>query len=250
MGFKIGVPGLRISPRRISVGPRIARVSVGRGGPRISSGIGPVGASVGPRGGRIRAGIGPVSVSAGSGGVRVGGGAGPVGGSVGRGGVYVNVGAGPFWLDGKRSFSGTTPYRRVSLSNHYEKYRAQMKGAGVQKRNRSEMANAAVQAQYFETLSMIAWAQRYKKIKPPKVPDLPSREEIYLDIRTKKRASSNHRFWHNLSQEALADEIDEKFLELNEERELLLGDCNSGFKQFMDLEPKDVSNCSTSNPLR
>ena len=77
------------------------------------------------------------SVSAGSGGVRVGGGGGPVGGSVGRGGVYVNAGAGPFWLGGKRSFSGTTPYRRVSLNNHYEKYRAQMKGAGVQKRNRS-----------------------------------------------------------------------------------------------------------------
>ncbi len=236
MAFGFRLPGIRVSTRGVSVGPRIASVHVGKRGPSISSGVGPVGASVGLRGAQVRSRIGPVSVSAGTGGVRVGGGIGPVGVSAGARGVSTSLAAGPFWLGTssaitrRNNLSSSNQFRRVSLSDQYEEHRRQIKMAGVKRRNKADMAAAAVTAQIFEMSSMIAWAQPYDKVIAPKVPVLPSVEEIFQSIKKQKLQP-------NLSQNALADEAQEKYAELKKERELLLSECNSCYEQFLRLEP-------------
>ena len=242
MVFGIRVPGLRISTRGVSVGPRFVNMSAGRGGVRVSGGLGGFGGSIGTSGVRIRSGIGPVSVSAGSGGARIGAGIGGVGISAGTKSLGVSLSPGPFWLGGRltggQGHAGSTRaiYRRVSLSNHYEEHKLQMARLGRQRRNKIEMAAAAVTAQIFEMTSMIAWAQPYSKVKPPIVPALPSRKEVHAAIKEEKKKLKSHRFWHSLSARSLSQEIDDRSSEIMNERQLLQETCDHLFNGFTKLE--------------
>ncbi len=242
LGFK--VPLLRISTRGVSVGPKIANFSVGTGGARFNTGIGGFGGSIGTSGARVRTGIGPVSVSAGSRGARISGGIGPVGISAGTNSLGVSLSPGPFWLGGRfsgqqiRSTSAGATYRRVSLSNHYEEHKLQMKRSGRQRRNKTEMAAAAVTAQIFEMASMVAWAQPYGKISRPIIPDLPTRSEVHRSIKEERKKLKSHRFWHSLSARTLSGEIDSKVSEISTERQLLQQTCEHLFDEFSKLEPE------------
>ncbi len=242
MVFRIRAPGLRISTRGVSVGPRILNVSAGRGGVRVSGGLGGFGGSIGTSGARFRSGIGPVSVSVGSGGPRISGGIGGVGISAGTKSLGVSLSPGPFWLGGRltggQGSAGSTQaiYRRVSLSNHYEEHKSQMARLGRQRRNKIEMAAAAVTAQIFEMRSMIAWAQPYSKIKRPIIPALPSRKEVHAAIKEEKKKLKSHRFWHSLSARSLSEEIDDRESKIINQRQLLQETCDHLFDEFTKLE--------------
>lgn len=256
MGFGFGVPGIRISTRGVRVGPSWASVSAGRGGVRATAGprLGRV--SVGSRGAGVTSGIGPLTV--GSGGARLSGGIGPVRASVGSRGASAALSAGPFWLGGNAGRSGrarssgrhrssfrssvapsaTQRINRVSLTDHYESYRLALQNAGVKRRNKVEMAAAAVQAVMFELAAMVAWSQPYARVQKPNVPQVPSEPEIAAHVKQTMRVTGEWKWWRKQSRETLADRTLELTKQIEVEHQILREACDEAYAQFEQLEPR------------
>ena len=204
----------------------------------------------------MSSGIGPLTVS--SGGARVSGGIGPVTASVGSRGAGAALSAGPFWLGGNagrsgraargvrsRSFSRpsdessvTPPVRRISLADHYEDYRIALQAAGVKRRNKVEMAAAAVQAVMFELAAMVAWAQPYGQVERPTVPQVPPRQEIATHVKQDMRSSGEWKWWRKHSREVLAERTTVLAGQIEAERQLLHEACVEAHAQFAQLEPR------------
>lgn len=183
MAFGIRVPGFRVSTSGVRVGPRMANVSVGRGGAR---------ASVGPRGARVRVSGRGVSASTGVGGVRAstrggvsaGVAVGPVFGSVGRRGAVLGLGVGPIFSavqTSKARSRGTTggvsqlagsesalksPRIRATAVQEYGDYRKSLDRAGVARRTRAEMRVAGVHAALLRIPTFIASTQSFVSFRP------------------------------------------------------------------------------------
>jgi len=214
MGFGIRLPGVRVSTRGIRVGAGFANVRVGRGG---------VGASVGPRIARVSvsnrgvsasAGLGPVHISTRGAGVRV------AGISVSNRGVGASISPGPFWLggnlSGRRSRTGgartnrkytaglqqginnsSTTFLRVSpsLSSSFAEYQADLRNAGVTRRNRFEVRSAAAQSIFWELSTIVSFARNYEAVTTPQVPPIPSNEEIQAKSHEQVLAGLQFKGW-------------------------------------------------------
>ena len=256
MGFGIRLPGLRISTRGVRVGPRMANVRVGRGG--VGASIGPSFArvSVGSRGVTVGSRIGPVGVS--NRGVRVGGGIGPVRASVGTGRASAGLGLGPFWLGtGGRRRRHRTPASRArsgprtsevrslygdsrarpNVTSSYGDYRADLAASGVQRRNKFEIHDAAMQAWLMDMAPLVALARPYPEAKKPAIPALPDENEIRKSATAELRDTGSLSWWPPTRNEAIRDRVVEIRGDLRFENAVLKALVEEAFTRFDNLDP-------------
>ena len=256
MGFGIRLPGLRISTRGVRVGPRMANVRVGRGGVRASVGPSFARVSAGSRGVTVGSRIGPVGVS--NRGVRVGGGIGPVRASVGTGRASAGLGLGPFWLGtGGRKRRHRTPASRTrsgprtsevrnlygdsrarpNVTSSYGDYRADLAASGVQRRNKFEIHDAAMQAWLMDMAPLVALARPYPKAQKPAIPALPDENEIRKSAKAELRDTDSLSWWPPTRNEAVRDRVAEIRGDLRFESAVLKALVEEAFTRFDNLDP-------------
>ena len=256
MGFGIRLPGLRISTRGVRVGPRMANVRVGRGGVRASVGPSFARVSAGSRGVTVGSRIGPVGVS--NRGVRVGGGIGPVRASVGTGRASAGLGLGPFWLGtGGRKRRHRTPASRTrsgprtsevrnlygdsrarpNVASSYGDYRADLAASGVQRRNKFEIHDAAMQAWLMDMAPLVALARPYPKAQKPAIPALPDENEIRKSAKAELRDTDSLSWWPPTRNEAVRDRVAEIRGDLRFESAVLKALVEEAFTRFDNLDP-------------
>ena len=256
MGFGIRLPGLRISTRGVRVGPRMANVRVGRGGVRASVGPSFARVSAGSRGVTVGSRIGPVGVS--NRGVRVGGGIGPVRASVGTGRASAGLGLGPFWLGtGGRKRRHRTPASKIrsgprtsevrnlygdsrarpNVASSYGDYRADLAASGVQRRNKFEIHDAAMQAWLMDMAPLVALARPYPKAQKPAIPALPDENEIRKSAKAELRDTDSLSWWPPTRNEAVRDRVAEIRGDLRFESAVLKALVEEAFTRFDNLDP-------------
>jgi hypothetical protein len=256
LGFGIRLPGLRISTRGVRVGPRMANVRVGRGGVRASVGPSFARVSAGSRGVTVGSRIGPVGVS--NRGVRVGGGIGPVRASVGTGRASAGLGLGPFWLGtGGRKRRHRTPASKIrsgprtsevrnlygdsrarpNLASSYGDYRADLAASGVQRRNKFEIHDAAMQAWLMDMAPLVALARPYPKAQKPAIPALPDENEIRKSAKAELRDTDSLSWWPPTRNEAVRDRVAEIRGDLRFENAVLKALVEEAFTRFDNLDP-------------
>lgn len=274
-GLRISTRGVRVGPRManvrvgrggagVSVGPRIARVSVGTGGVRVGSGLGPLYVS--------NRGVG-VSVGTGLGGAGISNRG--VGGFVGPGPFWLGgnlrwpslrgfltsgrptVHSSPHHGSGHASPSGvrySMPLRhsvtstRVlfsstlpNLAAQHAALKSQMVAAGVKRRNKYEIRQAAAEAIFWSCASMVAVLREYHAVQTPAVPPLPTLKEVKREAW--RRIFKHHelklvlRRWKQL----LAEEIRAISSELQARRDAMNIDTRKGFERFSRMEPEVLS---------
>ena len=126
----------------------------------------------------------------------------------------------------------------MSLTDHYESYRLALQSAGVKRRNKVEMAAAAVQAVMFELAAMVAWSQPYERVQRPQVPQVPSEPEIAAHVKQAMRVAGEWKWWRKQSRETLADRTLELTKQIEIERQILREACDEAYAQFEQLEPR------------
>lgn len=213
MGFGLGIPGFRISTRGVRIGPRIANVKVGRGGPRLTVGpkLGRI--SVGKHGATISTGLGPLRISNRGAGIRVGG------VTVSNRGIGAVVSPGLIWFGGNLKvprMGGGRTHRRFgyvagnlgltkssntffhispSLSASFADYQRQLSVSGVVRRNRYEIRTAAAQSLFWEMSTMVAFGRTFEKVVLPQVPAMPSNLEIFEKSREQIKSKFQYPKW-------------------------------------------------------
>ena len=256
LAFGIRVPGIRISTRGVRIGPRMANVRVGRRG--VGASVGPrfARASVGSRGVTVGSGIGPVRVS--NRGVQLSGGIGPVRASAGTDRASAEAGLGPFWLGASgrkrryrstasrtRSQSHTSEVRnlygdsraRPKAANSYSDYRAGLAAAGVQRRNKFEIHDAAMQAWMMDLAPLVDLARPYPKAQKPAIPALPDKHEIRKSAVTDLRDAGALSWWPPRRNEAIMCRVAEIRGELRFESVVLKALVEEAFTRFDNLDP-------------
>ena len=252
----IRLPGIGISTRGVRVGPRMANVRVGSGGVRASVGPRFARASVGSRGVTVGSGIGPVRVS--NRGVQLSGGIGPVRASTGTSGASARLGLGPFWLgtSGRKgryrssasrasSQSRTSKVRnlygdsraRPDAASSYRDHRAGLAAAGVQRRNKFEIHDAAMQAWLMDLAPLVDLARPYPKAQKPAVPALPNKHEIRKSAVTDLRDADGLSWWPPRRTKTIMDRVAEIRGELRFESAVLKALVDEAFARFEDLDP-------------
>ena len=256
MGFGIRFPGVRISTKGVRVGPRIANVKVGRGGIRASVGPSFARVSVGSRGVIVGSRVGPIGVS--NRGVRISGGVGPVRASIGGGG-YAELAAGPFWLGkgGRRRRQNSTSVTRSHFSSHtpegrnlygdsrarpnavgnYREYMANLASSGVQRRNKFEIHDAAMQAWLMDMAPLVDLARPYPESKKPVIPALPDDSDIRKLATSELRDSASLSWWPPAREEAIRGRIAEVRGDLCFESAVLNELVGEAFTRFNNLDP-------------
>jgi hypothetical protein len=124
--------------------------------------------------------------------------------SVSTRGVGASISPGPFWFGGNlsrgRSRAGgargnrkytaglqqginnsSATFLRVSpsLSSTFAEYQADLRNAGVARRNRFEVRSGAAQSIFWELSTIVSFVRNYESVTNPHVPAIPSNEEIH-----------------------------------------------------------------------
>jgi len=257
-GFKIA-PGIRISTRGLSVGPKIAKVRVGRGGARVSVGPRIARVHVGTRGVGVSSGLGPVSVS--SWGARIGAGVGPAYLSVGSRGTRASAGLGPVWFS-TRSRSRQSSQRRTkrrltsgaqagSVQRHimpqeqisaagqaeYEIYMLAMREAGVQRRNKYEIWAAALNAYLNYMATSVAWALPIQTITQPQIPAVPPHEVQYETTKLRLKKEGLYRWYRRGSASLVEEQATAATIKLDSARTQTEENLSEAFGLFKALDP-------------
>ena len=259
MVFGVRIPRVaRISTRGISVGPKFAKVRVGRGG---------IGASVGPRIARVHVsnrgvgastGLGPVSIS--PWGARASFGAGPLRASLGTRGVGTAVSAGPFWFGtstgNKKKTHASTNNRSSSMNgssylknrqqrrtaqrptrgSQYRAYKSALSAAGIKKRNRAELELAAVTSLFLDWSSVVAWAQIFPALVIPAVPPLPPEKEIRLEAKQQLKINKQLKFLRS-NKAVITAEYEALFTRLSAEHSTLTQKLREARQRIDILDP-------------
>ena len=200
--------------------------------------------------------IGPVGVS--NRGVRVGGGIGPVRASVGTGRASAGLGLGPFWLGtGGRKRRHRTPASRTrsgprtsevrnlygdsrarpNVASSYGDYRADLAASGVQRRNKFEIHDAAMQAWLMDMAPLVALARPYPKAQKPAIPALPDENEIRKSAKAELRDTDSLSWWPPTRNEAVRDRVAEIRGDLRFESAVLKALVEEAFTRFDNLDP-------------
>ena len=257
-GFKLGGV-IRVSTSGVGIGPRTARVRVGRGGVGVSAGPRAARVHVGTRGVGVSSGVGPASVS--SWGARVGVGVGPGYLGVGTGGARTLVGAGPVWFSGggrRRRTGGrglkTGPslvaspdsrQRHVVAGQHisaagkaeYDDYMSAMRSAGVQRRNKHEIWTAALNAYLNEMATLVAWASPFEAASRPEVPPIPPRD-IQREVTKKRlREDGSYRWYRSGSATLLTERTEADLVELSASRTRVEDQLDEAYTLFEAVDP-------------
>jgi hypothetical protein len=200
--------------------------------------------------------IGPVGVS--NRGVRAGGGIGPVRASVGTGRGSAGLGLGPFWLGtgGKRRRHRTPASRarsgprtsevrnlygdsraRPNVTSSYGDYRAGLAASGVQRRNKFEIHDAAMQAWLMDLAPLVALARPYPKAQKPAIPALPDENEIRKSATAELRDTGSLSWWPPTRKETIRDRVAEIRGDLRFESAVLKALVEEAFTRFDNLDP-------------
>jgi hypothetical protein len=260
VGFGFSLGGvIRVSTSGVGIGPRAARVRVGRGGVGVSAGPRATRVHVGTRGVGVSSGVGPVSVS--SWGARVGVGVGPGYLGVGTGGARTLVGAGPVWFSGggRRHRTGgrgvqTGPslvappdsrQRHVVAGQHisaagkaeYDDYMSAMRSAGVQRRNQQEIWTAALTAYLNEMATLVAWASPFEAASRPEVPLIPPRDIQREVTKQRLREDGLYRWYRSGSATLLTERTEADLVELSASRTRVENQLDEAYALFEAVDP-------------
>lgn len=275
-GFRISTRGVRVGPRianvrvgrggaGVSVGPRIARVSVGTGGVRVGSGVGPLYVSNRGAGVSVGGGLGGIGVSTRGlsgfvgpgpfwfgGGLRwpslrgLSGASGRAGGGVrpGRGlhgggasGVRYTMPLRHSVMTAGRIFSSNLP----NLAAQHASLKVQLAAAGVKRRNKYEIRQAAAEALLWGCASAVSVLRAYHPVQPPEVPPLPTAIEIRREARRRLRERKTLRVFMKGRNALINAEIDEIAREVDEARRLLSAQVQRAHQRFLAMHPEVLS---------